>query len=308
MINQHDIGHMLAVRRVHWTPEKMRHAYLWTLEAWASLGITPDKIGGSGECLPKANKYGSFSRFRKRLQTYDFEDASHLSMETLGKEGKSEMSEWVASTVLNRLPTKDEAHFGLNPHALDITSERAVSVLTSAANQVGGVYGYIFSQEMRYCPGLYSRGVGFGNIMNERKDDHGMNISWWGRTGSDEDWSYEAGLLRDIYPHNFLSTPYLDAPVGGTLVSLREWIEADADRGTLEPFTGALWLWRPVVEHIPAIREALYRAGRVYYWRFFDPSDPLYRPNLHEPWVAEGETPEVYQAEFYKDKDPGLIY
>ena len=52
------------------------------------------------------------------------------------------------------------------------------------------------------------------------------------------------------------------------------------------------------------------------YWRFFCPAhdakgqrpEPLYRPDPRAPWEAPEPIPEIYRAEFYKDKDPGLVY
>lgn len=64
------------------------------------------------------------------------------------------------------------------------------------------------------------------------------------------------------------------------------------------------------MERIPALREELYRAGRLFYWRFFDPSDAMYRTpeSLREPWEAPEPIPEIYRESFYADKDPGLVY
>jgi hypothetical protein len=95
---------------------------------------------------------------------------------------------------------------------------------------------------------------------------------------------------------------------------------APARRGTLEPYTDLLTKWTPPIEKIHQIREELYRVGRVFYWRFFcpehrDPDDwskripePLFRPDLSAPWEAPDPIPEIYRADFWKDKDPALTY
>ena len=128
-----------------------------------------------------------------------------------------------------------------------------------------------------------------------------------------------AGILRNIYPENYLSHAHLSARLGHTRTALKEWIEADpVVRGTLEPFNDILTKWTPPVERIPQIREELYRAGRVFYWRFMRPGfrngqggmtpEPYFRPDLSAPWEAPDPIPEIYRADFWKDKDPGLTY
>jgi hypothetical protein len=150
--------------------------------------------------------------------------------------------------------------------------------------------------------------------------DGGMNFCWWSSTDEYRDKQFSAGLLRDIYPTSYLSRPYLDARLGHSRTTLEQWIKADpGSRGTLEPFTDILTKWTPPVEKIPQIREELYRAGRVFYWRFFSPKhggwmgipetiEPLYRPDLSAPWEAPEPIPEIYRADFWKDKDPSLTY
>ncbi|RMH25970.1 MAG: hypothetical protein D6693_08065, partial [Planctomycetota bacterium] len=116
--------------------------------------------------------------------------------------------------------------------------------------------------------------------------------------------------------------------------TLREWIEEDpAGRGELTPFTDLLTEWAPPEDNIPEIREALFRAGRLYYNRFFreldydrcvsstgeirprselpwsdDPSyEPMrfpperfYRPDILAPWEAPEPIPEIFTARFLR--------
>ncbi|HBS29609.1 MAG TPA: hypothetical protein DEB06_09215 [Phycisphaerales bacterium] len=165
---------------------------------------------------------------------------------------------------------------------------------------------------------MYALGIGYGPRHKEQHEEYGMNISRWGYSVGCRPEVYAAGILRDIYPHNYLSAPYLDAPIGRTAKTLREWIQDDpVERGTLSPFTDLLTDWAPPVKNIPTIREALYRAGRVFYWRFFCPTEriegvdqpePLFRPDPRAPWEAPDPIPEIYRADYWKDKDPGLTY
>lgn len=143
-----------------------------------------------------------------------------------------------------------------------------------------------------------------------------------------------------MYHHNYLSNARLDAPFGKTAVTLREWIEDEpANRGDLRPFTDFLTEWTPPQERIPEIREALFRAGRLFYHRFFkeldydrviskdgriamasdtpwkdDPSylpvtsppERFHRPDIHAPWESPEPIPEMFRAEWYRSLDPSL--
>jgi hypothetical protein len=114
-------------------------------------------------------------------------------------------------------------------------------------------------------------------------------------------------------------------------MTLREWIEDDPEaRGRLRPFTDLLLEWTPPEENIPVIREALFRAGRVFYWRFFNPSnrrrdappilvtglwdqswqepEPYLRPNIEEPWEATDPIPDLFREDSYRQKRPDLTY
>ncbi|MGP1310005.1 MAG: hypothetical protein ACTS27_07405 [Phycisphaerales bacterium] len=128
--------------------------------------------------------------------------------------------------------------------------------------------------------------------------------------------------LHDIFPHNYLSIEYLDAPVGHTGQTLREWIEADPpQRGVLSPYTDTLLDWQPPVQNIPMIREHLYKMGRIFSNLFvlektswakamadrFDPN-PLYRPDPYAPWEAPKGVPipARFLADTYRGMDPSI--
>lgn len=125
-------------------------------------------------------------------------------------------------------------------------------------------------------------------------------------------------LLHDVLPQNYLSAQYLDAPVGFSGRTLREWILADEGaRGTLRPYTESLMEWRPPVARIPAIREELYRMGRVFHVPFVEEHNfergpgwvkpipnPLYRPDPYAAWECPpGPIPQRFRADSYPTTD-----
>lgn len=36
--------------------------------------------------------------------------------------------------------------------------------------------------------------------------------------------------------------------------------------------------------------------------------EPFYRPDYSAPWEAPDPIPEIYRADYWQDKDPGLTY
>ena len=66
-------------------------------------------------------------------------------------------------------------------------------------------------------------------------------------------------------------------------------------------------VWRPVPENIPAIREALFREGAIFYWRFFNPREPLFR-DFGRPFVPPDPLPEMVRADFYAGRDSSVTW
>jgi len=130
-------------------------------------------------------------------------------------------------------------------------------------------------------------------------DEEVENIGGWGHHEEHNKYT----LLRDIYPYSFFSRRYLDMAMEGK--TLEKWILADSSRGTLEPLTNKITTWKPVIANIPAIREQLFRAGVMFYFRHFNKFDPMYR-DFSKPWKPPKQIPEMFRAEFYKGQDPGL--
>ena len=303
MINPDAVALCAVMHQARLIDAVMRRVATWTLERFDALGMEPDRFAGHGPGMPE--KYVRFRTMRKELESADFAGVSFIAFKRMLEGGAQELSEWSAHMSASRSGRRDDADFAIDPTAFGIDFDEAESHCLAFARTFTSQYGYIFKQRKRLCPMCYAIGLGYGHVRSERHRDHQMNISWW-------TYNYpvpiHVRLLRDIYFVNFLGAGYLDAPVGDSGLTLREWIHASSARGIVRPFTADLVEWRPPAEEIPAIRESLYRAGRIFYWRFFDPSDPLYRSDLLAPWKAVGETPEVYAATFFEQKAPDLIY
>ncbi len=100
-------------------------------------------------------------------------------------------------------------------------------------------------------------GVSYG----ETSDKEGEEIAKWGVYGVDQ-CKIQGGLLRDVYPLNFLTSAHLERCV--EQVKLLAWI-AEADwRGTVSLFQNSIHLWRVPAEGINPVRKSLSKSGIVF--------------------------------------------
>lgn len=109
-------------------------------------------------------------------------------------------------------------------------------------NFLSARYGIVFRREINKGPDMYVMGIGVNledSIQKEKIESE--KIGKWYRAYSFEDGTYKTGMLRDIYPMNFISKIHLDQPVYGG--SLQQWIESSSLHGELEKFNESLWLW-----------------------------------------------------------------
>lgn len=133
---------------------------------------------------------------------------------------------------------------------------------------------------------------------------------------------YHHTMLVELGTEVLLSESHLASTMGRSATSLRDWIlEKPAERGDLVTAGEERWRWRLPAQRLPEIREELFRAGRLYYWRFFNtfnrreefetrapgPDDdwkepePYYRPDVSAPWEAGEEIPDIYKASVYRE-------
>jgi len=309
MVNAETIGTLYAGHQWQWQPGRMKQGYELCLRVFGEAGLEPNRIVAKAPHV--AEKYRDFMAIRPTLERSDFDQVKYFTIVHLAQGGFTPGYEWGLywSMICDR-----ELMLG----AVPCFSANASAIVSCAfrtwAEMCQVRYGYCFHQQMKFGPVYHCLGVILHVQRDSRHDDLTMNTSWWSGNAVGAS-PYLHGLLRDVYPESYLSQPYLDARLGRSRTTLKEWIEADpARRGSLKPYTDILTKWTPPVEKIPQIREELFRAGRVYFWQFFCPPGaneqpgPFFRPELSTPWEAPEPIPDIYRADYWKDKDPSLTY
>ena len=117
-------------------------------------------------------------------------------------------------------------------------------------------YGYGYQRLFKLGPSFYPFGVisGLDYGEPERKQ-----IGKWGNEYSYEDGDYKTGMLRDIYPINFLSQAHFLQQVEGQ--PLNVWIESTPGHGELKQLTDNLWSWWVPEDKIESIRKIFIPIG-----------------------------------------------
>lgn len=123
-------------------------------------------------------------------------------------------------------------------------------------------YGIGFTMARIWGPMLY---VGGGHLSTRRPDPRHdlvrLNISFWSSGRRAQVW--ERGLIRDVYPLNWLNEKQLARPVDG--LALADWIETRAENGKLTR-CGDMGLWEVEASEIPRLRSVLVEADIIFNW------------------------------------------
>jgi hypothetical protein len=271
--------------------------------AWTEAGVEPNRLAARAPGVGK--NWKTFKHRRKRLERTNFEGVKAFRLSHLAPGGLYPDRDWFAYASIST----DRGGMTLRwlPAVIGGPSRVFLDVFQEIAEVANATYGCRKVDRLHY-PHMTE--------VERQPEDWTLNIYGLKPSGP-------TLLLSNVYHFNYLSDAHLEAPMGRTAMTLREWIEDDPEgRGTLRPFTTLLTEWAPPEQNIPEIREALFRAGRLFYWRFFNPSnrrkdappvlvtgladdswqepEPYYRPNVDEPWEATDPIPEIFRADFYR--------
>ena len=251
----------------------------------------------------KHGTWKTYERMHKKLEAEDFAEVVSISVGhlELGPEYnyRRRVSEF---SVESGIPRKEwEWSWTVYPRKIGMGDEAILTRMLELAAASGGRYGFAYHMSYRWLPNFYPGGLQSGDeLVSKEHQDFNGNRGRWGRM-----W-WESGLplqLRDIFPVSLLTRPYLDLQVGKT--TLQSWVNANASRGMLQPLEGndQITVWRVDPQQIPRVREELFKAGVVFYWRFFEPGDPLER-DFSKPFTPPDPIPDIYRADFHAGRNP----
>lgn len=285
-----------------------RRLYDWVVERQGLLGLSPDVLSVWAPTYPKA-KYRGFARGRAKLEHTDFAVIKSIHLDCKRDDWSDQDQEnrkvgWYIRTN-SEWPLSDRAYWMFDRASCGLSQQEILEQLGGFAREAVDTYGYIYIAPRKFVITEYGMGVGISAKCCPTVEE-ATNMGG-GLLRYDEMVAQGAAyLLRDVHMVTFLSRPYLEQPVERT--TLERWIKQDDERGSLEPFTEKIWQWTPPPARIPVIRERLFRAGLLYYYRFFrywEKDNPWVR-DFSKPFVCPDEVPDIFRSTYRRVIDPPI--
>lgn len=228
--------------------------WFYYIEDWFKKGgLVPSRISG------RAGKTVGFEREKKRLEKEDFKSIRDgVWIGALPPKVGTEMFDFIFAAHLYRHP-RGTATMVLcwDSQLINFKRDYMETLIKGFYSYLEPSYGYGYQREFKFGPSFYPFGVLVGI---DSFSEEANQITKWGNEYNYSDGNYKTGMLRDIYPINFLSKTHLSQKVGGT--TLQNWIESTPQHGELQSLIEEqFWSWWVHEGKIPVVREELRPTG-----------------------------------------------
>lgn len=245
------------------SPEAIRCFYLQALNWFEALGYSIDMMAVEGPGF--SGQYRTFKRTHPKLQKAGFSSITSFSLATLLPDGKDPLFDFLID-IACRTDNRLVAYIAVNSGVLKLPSEAMSRMADSAIACLKPIYGIGYKRSRQDGPTLYVVGIGQGGreVLTGAAYEEAVRHGHWGRLGVKRQ-VYREGVIRDVYPWNFLTASHLTAQVNNRV--LQDWIQEDEQRGHLKPLNDDVWLWEVNEENRLAVRSTLWNAGIIFNWK-----------------------------------------
>jgi hypothetical protein len=257
--------------------EAAERFYHSTLSWFRACGHSPHRITVNGAGF--SGKWAEFVRANNRLQRQGFEGVTAISLVTMQPGGEMPLWNWLVKVTWSA--KHRYATMAAQGAIVPFRSEGFRRYAEEIVRLLKPGYGTGYHMPHRLAPDMYAIGIGVelgGPVLDGEAYEEERNVARWLDMGMPQS-VWQAGVLRDVYPWNFLTAPQLAAKVERR--SLRNWIRQDAQRGSLTNVTDAVVLWEVPEELIPEVRRRLKEAHVLFDWRRF--TKPVTEHDTSEP-------------------------
>jgi len=215
--------------------------YSTMIKVLNGLDIPPDKLAITGP--GHSGKLLSFARGNAKLQKTGFRGVTDLEVVSSLEDAQRVRdyfvtSEWSADYSYSLIVARSSLATLSNSSMLPIARILAIEVKPE--------YGIGYKVHRDSGPEWYAVGIGYSSsvevaaskVSGQAYEDS-LARCRWGDAMKERVWL--KGILRDVYPWNFLTKPQLSKKIGG--VSLQKWINQDPRRGALTALCDGVDLW-----------------------------------------------------------------
>ncbi|HEX4793500.1 MAG TPA: hypothetical protein VH370_06895 [Humisphaera sp.] len=248
------------------SPERVATFYSFATKAMDALGHPPGFV-----LISRRSKKGKYTTLRTadaQLAKDGYEDVTAIEVTAGPPESKGKLNTHSASAFID--VGEQFAHFSADASILSLSRNEILPLADEIFRILGRSHGIAYKMPMNLGPTWYAIGICYSKNIDAaieaesaEADEEDMRISRWGHTYMPAR-VWEMGLLRDVYPWNFLNAPQLAKLVGK--LPLEKWIKQDSSRGTLTPMANGLMFWELTASQIPDVRDALNKADLIIDW------------------------------------------
>lgn len=248
---------VIAFYGVHLNPEKLEVLYHRFVQWFTLLDHPVEKMSIKGVAWKK--RFGAFSVRSREIAQSGFADVIGFGMYSLVPGGDTPLWDWcVTCEVVSQEPC---VLFGCRSSIAGLGDLQLRSMAEFVFSATGARYGIGFRRDIAKGPTLYAVGIAqglnpWGTELMEVK-----SVSQWEKYGLPSR-CFDVGLIRDIYPLNYLNSEQLSRMV--FQVTLVDWIRADSKRGQVERFGDGMSLWTVPDANIDGVRAALTGSGLLF--------------------------------------------
>lgn len=236
--------------------ERLESLYSSLVTWFDGLDGSPDKLGVHGGSFN--GKVGAFRTNDSKLRKSGFDGVEGFSLYSLTPGGEVPLWDWQFSAEVTAKSAT--CAIGASPSTAPLPGDALLSISTTVVKTLAPSYGIGFQREMRLGPTMYVTGLVQGLQPWGDEKPEGEKIEAW-KTGI-KNKVYEQGILRDVYPWNFLTDLQLSRQIEGK--SLKQWIKAHPEFGTLSAVAENMYVWEIPGSQISRVCSVLQNARIVF--------------------------------------------
>jgi hypothetical protein len=237
--------------------------YRTVIDWFRRLGFPPDKLGVKG--LGMSGELSPFAVGERKVQESGFNSVVDFEI-TCSTPNARTGHDYYLTASYNRAVESQYAVIVARSTIATLSPSSMLPIARRLVSELKPSYGIGYKKKHQLGPEFYAGGICYGgqHISSGADYEEAKSISRWCDLGMVKR-VYVEGLLRDVYPWNFLTQSHLAKTVDGT--PLWHWIQRDRSRGSLNSVGEGVCLWEVSDTEIPKVRTVLSNADVIFNWR-----------------------------------------